>query len=1229
VGYAKRLLVATLVAAMILSTAGVASAAPSDVVGTRYEAAVQYLYGLGVVSGRPDGFYPEEVITRAEAVKIAIEAQGRGDLAALLRGAPSFPDVPADAWYSGYVTLAKSLRIVSGWEDGTFRPNNPVTYAQIVKMLCEAAGLGPVEGLSWPANYMATAQAAGMLEDLPLFAADSPATRGDCAIMAAYTIQNVRNPQTGRTLAEAVFGESAVASLELSVTAFSVPVGGAVTCSAVAKDAQGNEILDVAVTFGTSDAANSAVSAPGIFIASKPGTYTVTARSGSASATATIAVWGAPVSISATVDKATVPANEKSVAVVTARVVDANGNVVGDCDDYLVINHDEDNGAVAILDASGAEVGDRTVKAEGGVATFKARATANPERTDTLLVYDYTDEDVEEGTVEISTVDQVATALTVKSEFQALSSNYADDTLITATVADQDGELMLYGVFEVTFAISGQGTFADMDTDPVKDHAIAENPAQTTAWSERGLPGSFTVAATSPGLTSGSVTVDTHVVGVPRAIKITVVDREGKADATDNDMELLVSLVDANGHPSPIPVGWITGEIVVGFDAPLDESGLWMADISFTQVSGDCQDTLTFRGTKAGTWTVKAEDVLNHPAAVTPTTFSVTVLPGSVEYASLSPESSLYEYHLPFGAPAAVFTVQLKDSEDNNSPLAGVDVYFDADWSGNGGVTWSKTDGKTSTDAAGKVTIAGTFQAYVGQVYSVTAWADLDDDGEYDAGEECMDKVGTAQQATLMVTDTVPALLSVSFRHQDAAGPLISRIPADVGELVHVTVVVKDENGNEVAGEKVGITFSDDCDNVQDVSLDYDVDAEMYVGTADGNGELTFTFRGAKAGYFMLTAMALDSLTSVSRTATFRTVAGSEVVGALVTLADGSDATEVDYDEATPVPVRVMLVDYGGNPVPPTADTEVFFAPANMEAGSVYRTTASGVAVDSVTIEVGRPYVTCYYVDDSDGILVNLSDDSSLGMLEFVLINPDFDNTNPEVWPGITYAHEVFRLVYNRGIPGQVRAIVTDLAGDDTYFDTDWYAGSAGEGKYFEWSYRDDVPPDPSLEDIWASDDTIVGPETVRWTVWLDGEDGVLYEMTGTYSMTEMDVRNADHLDFEGARTFTVHEDAGNDGSISEQLNITTGNHEFAADISAADVVPNNLPAGLGYQVLRLNATTLVITFTGNATSHDAGDSVTDVSFTIDGAHITYAGTPLSRDLTTENFAIEFITEAP
>jgi hypothetical protein len=105
----------------------------SDVsAGDWYAPFVEQARIQGILAGYSDGtFKPNNSITRAEALKILLLASGL-DYA----GTSSyFSDVPQDAWFGPYVSYAKNSGIVGGYEDGTFKPENPVTRAEVTKMV--------------------------------------------------------------------------------------------------------------------------------------------------------------------------------------------------------------------------------------------------------------------------------------------------------------------------------------------------------------------------------------------------------------------------------------------------------------------------------------------------------------------------------------------------------------------------------------------------------------------------------------------------------------------------------------------------------------------------------------------------------------------------------------------------------------------------------------------------------------------------------------------------------------------------------------------------------------------------------------------------------------------------------------------------------------------------------------------------------------------------------------
>lgn len=90
-----------------------------------------------VIQGYPDGSIKLDAsVNRAEALKMLLEVSRLidepMDKDVVLE---SFPDVPEDAWFAPYVTIAQYHDLVGGYEDGTFRPGNPITRAEAVKIV--------------------------------------------------------------------------------------------------------------------------------------------------------------------------------------------------------------------------------------------------------------------------------------------------------------------------------------------------------------------------------------------------------------------------------------------------------------------------------------------------------------------------------------------------------------------------------------------------------------------------------------------------------------------------------------------------------------------------------------------------------------------------------------------------------------------------------------------------------------------------------------------------------------------------------------------------------------------------------------------------------------------------------------------------------------------------------------------------------------------------------------
>ncbi len=97
-----------------------------------------YVESMGakhIVSGYTDGtFLPEKAITRAEFAKLVVEAMNYGDATY----GNQFNDVSEADWHSAYIARAIANGVVSGYADGTFKPNENISRLEMAAMLSNA-----------------------------------------------------------------------------------------------------------------------------------------------------------------------------------------------------------------------------------------------------------------------------------------------------------------------------------------------------------------------------------------------------------------------------------------------------------------------------------------------------------------------------------------------------------------------------------------------------------------------------------------------------------------------------------------------------------------------------------------------------------------------------------------------------------------------------------------------------------------------------------------------------------------------------------------------------------------------------------------------------------------------------------------------------------------------------------------------------------------------------------
>ena len=120
---------------------------------------------------------PQGNITRAEVATIFYRLLKDEVREEIETDVNSFPDVNADDWFNVTVSSLANMGAISGYEDGTFRPNEPITRAELAAMAVrfydtfeaeyEEGTFLDVDGDEWYADAIAAAEELGILGGYP------------------------------------------------------------------------------------------------------------------------------------------------------------------------------------------------------------------------------------------------------------------------------------------------------------------------------------------------------------------------------------------------------------------------------------------------------------------------------------------------------------------------------------------------------------------------------------------------------------------------------------------------------------------------------------------------------------------------------------------------------------------------------------------------------------------------------------------------------------------------------------------------------------------------------------------------------------------------------------------------------------------------------------------------------------------------------------------------------
>lgn len=151
--------------------------------------------GLGFVNGYPDGtFRPQNHVTRAEFIVMIARAM---ELTSKGGEAIEFADLDAiPGWARPSVTEAQLAGVITGYEDGTFRPNQLINRTEMAAMVMRALNIVPDQALKptfadtdsiavWAHPFVAAAADAGLINGRGnnLFVPAANATRAEAVVL--------------------------------------------------------------------------------------------------------------------------------------------------------------------------------------------------------------------------------------------------------------------------------------------------------------------------------------------------------------------------------------------------------------------------------------------------------------------------------------------------------------------------------------------------------------------------------------------------------------------------------------------------------------------------------------------------------------------------------------------------------------------------------------------------------------------------------------------------------------------------------------------------------------------------------------------------------------------------------------------------------------------------------------------------------------------------------------
>lgn len=162
---------------------------------------------VAYIMGYPDGTVgPNNSITRAEVVTILTRLFDAENKARYASSSSTFSDVSGNAWYNSYVAMAQKAGIINGYSDGTFRPNSKITRAEFAEFASKflpdgyRSGSCPLLDISgsWASGAIAKVYSAGWVKGYEdgTYRPNETITRAEVTVIVNRMLERLPNPDS-------------------------------------------------------------------------------------------------------------------------------------------------------------------------------------------------------------------------------------------------------------------------------------------------------------------------------------------------------------------------------------------------------------------------------------------------------------------------------------------------------------------------------------------------------------------------------------------------------------------------------------------------------------------------------------------------------------------------------------------------------------------------------------------------------------------------------------------------------------------------------------------------------------------------------------------------------------------------------------------------------------------------------------------------------------------------